>query len=153
MDNLIVKKLNNKDEIPYELLLLADPSRDIVDEYLQRGICYGAYIDNKVVGVYVMIKTRPLTLELVNIAVSEEYQGRGIGKTLVLSAIDMAKEENAKVLEIGTGNSSIAQLALYQKCGFRIASIDRDFFIKHYEEEIYENGIQCVDMIRLSMDL
>lgn len=153
MDNLIVKKLNNKDEIPYELLLLADPSRDIVDEYLQRGICYGAYIDNKVVGVYVMIKTRPLTLELVNIAVSEEYQGRGIGKTLVLSAVEMAREENAKVLEIGTGNSSIAQLALYQKCGFRITSIDRDFFIKHYEEEIYENGIQCVDMIRLSMDL
>lgn len=153
MDNLIVKKLNNKDEIPYELLLLADPSRDIVDEYLQRGICYGAYINNKVVGVYVMIKTRPLTLELVNIAVSEEYQGRGIGKTLVSSAIDMAKEENAKVLELGTGNSSIAQLALYQKCGFRITSIDRDFFIKHYEEEIYENGIQCVDMIRLSMDL
>ncbi len=153
MDNLIVKKLNNKDEIPYELLLLADPSRDIVDEYLQRGICYGAYIDNKVVGVYVMIKTRPLTLELVNIAVSEEYQGRGIGKTLVLSAIEMSRSENAKVLEIGTGNSSIAQLALYQKCGFRITSIDRDFFIKHYEEEIYENGIQCVDMIRLSMDL
>jgi ribosomal protein S18 acetylase RimI-like enzyme len=153
MDNLIVKKLNNKDEIPYELLLLADPSRDIVDEYLQRGICYGAYIDNKVVGVYVMIKTRPLTLELVNIAVSEEHQGRGIGKALVLSAKDIAKEENAKVLEIGTGNSSITQLALYQKCGFRITSIDRDFFIKHYEEKIYENGIQCVDMIRLSMDL
>lgn len=153
MDNLIVKKLNNKEEIPYELLLLADPSRDIVDEYIQRGLCYGAYIDNKVVGVYVMIKTRPLTLELVNIAVSEEYQGRGIGKTLVLSAIEMARSEDAKVLEIGTGNSSIAQLALYQKCGFRITSIDRDFFIKHYEEKIYENGIQCVDMIRLSMDL
>jgi len=153
MDNLIVKKLNNKDEIPYELLLLADPSRDIVNEYLQRGLCYEAYIDNKVVGVYVIIKTRPLTLELVNIAVSEDYQGRGIGKTLVLSAIEMARSENAKVLEIGTGNSSIAQLALYQKCGFRITSIDRDFFIKHYEEKIYENGIQCVDMIRLSMDL
>lgn len=111
------------------------------------------YINNKVVGAYVMIKTRPLTLELVNIAVSEEFQGRGIGKTLVLSAIEIAKQENAKVLEVGTGNSSIAQLALYQKCGFRIVSIDRDFFIKHYNHKIQENGIQCIDMIRLSMDL
>ncbi|MEG0774205.1 hypothetical protein [Clostridium sp.] len=40
MDNLIVEKLSNKDEVPYELLLLADPSRDIVDEYLQRGQCF-----------------------------------------------------------------------------------------------------------------
>lgn len=153
MDNLIVEKLNDKEEVPYELLLLADPSRDIVDEYLQRGQCFVAYINHKVVGAYVMIKTRPLTLELVNIAVSEEYQGRGIGKTLVLSAIEIAKQENAKVLEVGTGNSSIDQLALYQKCGFRIVSIDRDFFIKHYNDKIQENGIQCIDMIRLSMDL
>jgi ribosomal protein S18 acetylase RimI-like enzyme len=153
VDNLIVEKLNNKDEVPYELLLLADPSRDIVDEYLQRGQCFVAYINHKVVGAYVMIKTRPLTLELVNIAVSEEYQGRGIGKTLVFSAIDIAKKENAKVLEVGTGNSSISQLALYQKCGFRIVSIDRDFFIKHYNDKIHENGIQCIDMIRLSIDL
>ncbi|MFC0472483.1 histidine phosphatase family protein [Halalkalibacter kiskunsagensis] len=31
--------------------------------------------------------------------------------------------------------------------------VDMDFFIKHYPEEIFENGIQCRDMIRLSQDL
>lgn len=56
-------------------------------------------------------------------------------------------------MEIGTGNSSIAPLILCQKCGFRITGIDRDFFIRHYSEEIFENGIQCKDMIRLSKDL
>jgi hypothetical protein len=44
-------------------------------------------------------------------------------------------------------------LALYQKCGFRIVGVDLDFFIRHYPEKIYENGIQCRDMIRLSLDL
>ncbi|RDY27348.1 GNAT family N-acetyltransferase, partial [Romboutsia weinsteinii] len=135
------------------LLLLADPSIEIINEYIHRGECFIACIDNKIVGVYVIVKTRPLTLELINIAVDESYQGRGIGKKLISSAIDYARKENAKILEVGTGNSSIYQLALYQKCGFRIVGIDKDFFIKHYEEKITENGIRCVDMVRLSIDL
>lgn len=65
----------------------------------------------------------------------------------------MARGQGAKTLEIGTGNSSLNQLGLYQKCGFRIIGVDKDFFTRHYEDEIVENGIICRDMIRLSMDL
>ena len=148
-----IKKLNEDEKIPYDLLILADPSIEAINDYFKRGYCYGAYIDNEIVGVYVIIKTRPFIMELVNIAVSESYQGRGIGKELILHAIKVAKEEKAKVIEVGTGNSSISQLALYQKCGFRITGVDRDFFIKHYKEKIMENGIQCIDMLRLSMEL
>lgn len=148
-----MRKLNKDEKIPYNLLLLADPSIHIIKDYLNRGCCYGAYIDENIVGVYIIIKTRPLTMELVNIAVDERFQGMGIGKKLILHAIEVVKKENAKVMEVGTGNSSISQLSLYQKCGFRIVGIDRDFFIKHYKENITESGIQCVDMIRLSMDL
>ena len=153
MNYLIIKKVSSKDEIPYDLLLLADPSIEIINEYVHRGECFIAYINNDIIGVYVLIKTRPFTLELVNIAVKESFQCKGIGSKLIYSAIDFAKKENAKVLEVGTGNSSIYQLGLYQKCGFRIVGIDKDFFRKHYKEKIIENGIECIDMIRLSIDL
>jgi len=139
MENIKIKKLSIEDEIPYDLLYLADPSMEIINEYVVRGDCYIACIDNNIIGAYVLIKTRPLTLELVNIAVEESYQGTGIGKQLIYSAIDLARESNAKVLEVGTGNSSISQLAFYQKCGFRIVGIDKDFFKKHYEEKVIEN--------------
>jgi ribosomal protein S18 acetylase RimI-like enzyme len=79
--------------------------------------------------------------------------GKGIGKQLVLHAIETARSRGNKTIEIGTGNSGIGQLALYQKCGFRIVGVDIDFFVRHYSEAIYENGIQCRDMIRLSKDL
>ncbi len=49
-----------------------------------------------------------------NVAVVEEEHGRGIGKQLVLDAIKVAKKKGYKTIEIGTGNSSIGQLALYQ---------------------------------------
>lgn len=153
MDKIEIKRLDNNEGIPYDLLLLADPSIEIINDYINRGYCYAAYANNNIVGSFVIIRTRPLTLELVNVSVREAYQGKGIGKRLILSAIELAKQEHAKVLEIGTGNSSINQLALYQKCGFRIVGVDRDFFRRHYKEKIIENGIECIDMIRLRMDL
>lgn len=149
--NYNICRLEEIEKIPYDLLLLADPSKESVDDYINRGIIYGLKT-NEIIGVYVLIMTRPNTMELVNIAVKEKMQGKGIGKKLVLHAIQRAKEEGVKTLEIGTGNASLGQLALYQKCGFRIVGIDKDFFIKHYEEEIIENGIRCIDMIRLSMN-
>jgi ribosomal protein S18 acetylase RimI-like enzyme len=148
-----IRKLNKGEKLPMELLLLADPSKDIVEEYSNRGECFVAESEKKIVGVYVLLPTRPETVELVNVAVVEEQHGRGIGKQLVMDAIQVAKTKGYKTIEIGTGNSGIGQLALYQKCGFRIIGVDMDFFIKHYPEEIFENGIQCRDMIRLSQDL
>lgn len=148
-----IRELEINEEPPLKLLLLADPSREIVEEYIKRGECFIAEKDNQIQGVYVLLPTRPNTGELVNIAVAENQQGRGIGKQLVMNAIQTAKTKGYKTIEVGTGNSSIGQLALYQKCGFRIISVDIDFFIKHYPEEIFENGIQCRDMVRLSLDL
>ncbi len=148
-----IRKLNIGEKPPMELLLLADPSKKIIEGYVNRGECYVAEIEQQTVGVYVLLPTRPETVELVNVAVTENQHGRGIGKQLVISAISAAKTRGYKTIEIGTGNSSIGQLALYQKCGFRITGVDTDFFIRHYPEEIYENGIQCRDMIRLSKDL
>lgn len=148
-----IRALHTGEQAPTELLLLADLSPKLVEDYVARGQCFVAEADQQVVGVYVLLPTRPETAELVNIAVDEEFQGQGIGKQLVNHAIQEAKRLGFKTLEIGTGNSSIGQLALYQKCGFRITGIDKDFFIRHYSEEIYENGMQVVDMIRLSQDL
>ncbi|GMQ63663.1 GNAT family N-acetyltransferase [Vallitalea maricola] len=153
MNNIEIRQLSKDEKIPYDLLLLADPSKELIDEYYNRGICYVAYDIDKIVGIYVLLKTRPLTMEIVNIAVDEDYQGNGIGKALLYHAIKKARENRAKILEIGTGNSSIAQLALYQKCGFHIDSINKGFFRKHYNEKIYENGIECIDMLRLSMEI
>lgn len=140
-------------DAPMSLLLLADPSEEQVQSYVRRGMIYVAKHDDKLVGVCVLLETRPRTVEIMNIAVTEEEQGKGIGKQLLEYAVQEAKKQNMHTLEIGTGNSSVSQLALYQKCGFRINSIDFDYFSKHYEEEIIENGIVCRDMIRLTMDL
>lgn len=148
-----IRRLRTNEHPPMELLLLADPSRKLIEEYLGRGECYVTEADNRIVGTYVLLPTRPDTVELVNVAVAEELHGRGIGKQLVLHGVRTAKSKGFKTLEVGTGNSGVGQLALYQKCGFRIVGVDLDFFVRHYPEPIFENGMPCRDMIRLSQDL
>lgn len=153
MNSASILRITDKSIIPYNLLLQADPSIDSIKEYVHSGFIYGAYVNGTIIGIYILLKTRPFTLELMNISIDENYQGKGIGKQLIFNAIEESRRLKAKTLEVGTGNSSIDQLALYQKCGFRINYIDKDYFKKYYEEPIYENGIQCTDMIRLSIDL
>ncbi|MFT9846883.1 GNAT family N-acetyltransferase [Aneurinibacillus sp. REN35] len=148
-----IREVGADEQYPMELLLLADPSRKLVEEYIKRGKCFVAEEENHIIGVYVLLPTRPETVELVNIAVDESCQGRGIGKRLVHHAVAHARALGFKTIEVGTGNSSVGQLALYQKCGFRMTGIDRDFFLRHYDEEIFENGIQVIDMVRLSQDV
>ncbi|MBT2217805.1 GNAT family N-acetyltransferase [Virgibacillus dakarensis] len=148
-----IRELNVNEKPPIDLLLLADPSRKLVEEYLKRGECYVADNNKEIIGVYVLLPIRPETVEIANIAVSENEQGKGVGKELMMDAIQKAKAIGYKTIEVGTGNSSIGQLAFYQKCGFRITSIDSDFFKRHYADDIFENGIWCRDMIRLTQDL
>ena len=153
MGEMRIRALGRDDAVPYDLLLSADPNRALVDAYLKRGATFVAETAEEVIGVYVLIDTRPDTMELVNVAVADAYQGRGIGKRLVLHAIQSARSAGVKTLEVGTGSTGVTQLALYQKCGFRMVGIDRDFFLRHYDEPIYENGMRLLDMVRLAIDL
>ena len=75
-----------------------------------------------------------------------------MGKLLLAAAIERSRQQGAKHLVVGTGTAGIGQLAFYQKMGFRMESIDRDYFVRTYPEPIYENGIWCRDRVILTLD-
>lgn len=150
---LTIRNLESISNAPMELLLLADPSEELVKTYLNQGTCYTAELKGETVGVILYKETKPHTIEIMNLAVKEEYQNQGIGKKLLVFAIEEIKKTQATTIEIGTGNPGVKQMLLYQKCGFRIVGVDFDFFRRTHPEPIYENGIECRDMIRMRIDL
>jgi ribosomal protein S18 acetylase RimI-like enzyme len=152
-EGLKISKLEKQDKIPYALLLLADPSQENIDKYLPKSAVYILEKEKQVLGCYVLFVIDTETAEIKNIAIDPLYQGKGMGTLLLRHAIDQAKSSKFKKLIIGTGNSSVGQLYLYQKLGFRIYSIIKDFFIRNYNEPIIENGIVCKDMIMLEKEL
>jgi uncharacterized protein YhfF/ribosomal protein S18 acetylase RimI-like enzyme len=136
-------------EVPLDLLLLADPGKESIDSYLHSSTLFSAKYGDVVVGIVAIKEIDTGTSEIVNLAVMGKWQGRKIGRKLIEKAIEFSKEAHYQKLIIKTGNSSTHQLALYQKLGFRIAAITPDFFITKYPQPIYENGLVCRDQIEL----
>jgi ribosomal protein S18 acetylase RimI-like enzyme len=141
------------EELPWDLLLDADPSRARVERYLSDTLTRIAKHDDAVIGVYAMQQSDGTTFELMNIAVAEAYQGTGLGRRLLGHAIGLAESHGARVIDVGTGNSSFAALRFYQRAGFRIVGVEPDYFTNNYAEPIVEDGIRCVDMVRLRLML
>jgi len=148
-----IKELKNTDEIPYNLLEQADPSKVNIDKYIFNSWIYTADKAGLTLGCYVLFSVDDETVEIKNISIHADHQGKGIGTLLLKDAMEKAKSRGFKKVIIGTGNSSVGQLYLYQKVGFRITSIISDFFKDNYGDPIIENGIECRDMLVLTKEL
>lgn len=108
--DLTIEQTGPHEAIPYELLYEADPSREAVADYIARGSCYIARIEGRTVGVSVLLRTRPFTMELVNLCVAEPYRRQGIATRLIAHAAERARAAECRILEVGTGNAGIGQL-------------------------------------------
>ena len=82
-----------------DLLLLADEQEDMIDRYLERGTMYVLEEDG-VKAECVVTDEGGGILELKNIAVVPDCQGKGYGKALSLIHILMRTSEDVKVISI-----------------------------------------------------
>lgn len=90
--------------------------------------------------------------ELIYIAVDPAQRGSGFGKLALAWLIEEARRRNIASVIVGTGNAGLDQIAFYQKAGFRIDSVRRDYF-DYFREPVYEHGIQLRDMLMMRMEL
>jgi len=140
--------------IPYHLLLTADPDRQKVDAYLEQSQLYLAKTaEDEIIGACIVQEIMPKQWEILNIAVDKYYQNRGVGQQIIEHITIQARIQKIQQLWVATANSSIGQLAFYQKCGFEMHTIIHNFFIEHYSELIIENGIVAKHQVRLVMTL
>lgn len=150
-----MRRATPDDPTPWALLLAADGPRAEIRKYLSRGELWLAEAAGKVVGQMVLLETRVGTWEIMNIAVSDDLRGHGVGTVLLRKAKAVAIERGAHLLEVGTGNSSLRELAFYQRFGFRITGVDTDFFVRRAGGGRLQkqNGIVLRDMVRMRIEL
>ena len=145
-----IRKVENDKKQHLGLLLLADEQEDMIDRYLERGVMYVLEEDG-VKAECVVTDEGDGVLELKNIAVEPDFQGRGYGKALVNHIIQTCKGQYT-VLQVGTGDSP-STIPFYESCGFRRHHLVKNFFTDHYDHPIYECGIQLVDMVYLQREI
>lgn len=138
------------------LLLLADDSESEVRAYYQTGDLYTLRdASGTALGMTLVIPDGDEHAELKAVAVDASRHGQGVGKRLLAAVLAELKARGVRHVTVGTGNSGIGQLAFYQKAGFRLSRIERDFFspARGYPADLEENGIPLRDMVWMDQEL
>lgn len=151
--NLTIRQVTA--DYPYDLLLLADETIEGINKYLFDSEVYVATLPEteQSVGVFCLCRIDADTVEIMNIAVSENNQGNGIGSSLIESAVRIAEEKGYRQIILGTADCGIKQIRFYEKNGFVKYDIKKDYFTKKYDTPIYDNGIQLKDMVMLKREI
>jgi len=138
-----------------ELLLLADESEQQVRRYLDSGDLYVYSLEQATVGLILTIPLESGVVELKAVAVRSSRQAQGIGKQMLAAVLADLQRCGWQRAVVGTASSGIGQLAYYQKAGFRLSRIERDYFTlaRGYPALMIENGIRVIDMVWMDKDL
>ena len=144
-----VKKIENKEDY-IDLLLEADPSKDMIHKYLNDSDVYALKKEDELISIAVILHIDRKTLELKNIVTKENYRNKGYAKTLLKSLCGNYKQKYDRML-VGTTENNIP---FYVKQGFdKYEKTIKNFFIDNYKEEIKDGDLICTDLIYYSKDL
>ena len=144
-----VKKIENKEDY-IDLLLEADPSKDMIHKYLNDSDVYALKKGDDLISIAVICTISRKTLELKNIVTKQSYRNKGYAKTLLKSLCGNYKQKYDRML-VGTTENNIP---FYVKQGFdKYERTIKNFFIDNYNEEIKDGDLICTDLIYYSKDL
>jgi GNAT superfamily N-acetyltransferase len=131
----------------FPFLLLAEPSESALRWSLDNlsDTVYEVRVDEEIIGA-ATLRWKSEPPEIVELAVAADRQGQGFGKQIVEWLLDEARRKGKQELVVGTGNASIGNIVFYQRCGFRMDHVRKDYFW-YYGEPIFENGIMARDML------
>ena len=142
------------------LLLLADEPEPL-RAYLQAGDLFVLWAKVKdyrePLGVtHVMpVPEEPGTGELRAVAIARRHHNRGLGQKMLAGVLHHLRRQGARRVIVGASNAGIGQIAFYQKAGFRLWRIERDYFTpeKGYDPDERENGLPHRDMVWFDQEL
>ena len=150
-DSYRVHKLQDGEEIPFDLLLLADETRDAIEKYIYKSDVYLVFTKAILnpIAVFALYKINDLEIEIKNIAVLETFRSRGVGSFLIEKIKEIAGRDGYREIIVGTSDNGVRQIRFYERNGFTKYDVKRNFFLENYSEPIVENGLPLKDMIML----
>lgn len=158
-DNLVVSRVpDGVSREPYVPLLLLADEPEPLRGYLDDGDLYVLQDSTgATLGVTLVLPwhDEATTAELKAVAVDASTHNRGLGQRMLRGVLDDLRTRGKTRVMVGTSNAGIGQIAFYQKAGFRILCIERDYFTpeKGYDPDERENGLPHRDFVWFDQDL
>lgn len=149
---MYIVQITEKKKQYLDLLLLADEQEEMIDRYLERGDMFVLQDGHKkTIAVAVVTVEGDNVVELKNLAVLKEEQGKGYGKRMI-EYVCKFYSEKYRILFVGTGDVDVT-VGFYKHCDFTYSHRVKNFFIENYDHPIYEDGVQLKDMVYLSRNI
>ena len=138
----ISKVIDNKNDY-MNLLLEADPDKNVVCNYIEKGEMYILKKSEKVLAEIVITKVDEETCELKNIATLPEARGNGLAKILIEHVFNEYRTKYKRMI-VGTTENMIP---FYVLNGFnKYYKTVKNFFVDNYSEEVWDGDLHCIDM-------
>ena len=134
-----------------DLFLLADEQEEMVLRYLDHGRVFVLEDSGEMIAECLVTDEGSGVLEIKNIAVKPQYQGKSYGKAMIDFLIRKFSKDYS-VFQVGTGDSPLT-VPFYEKSGFVRHHVVKDFFIENYDHPIIEAGVQLRDMVYLRREM
>lgn len=106
---------------PPDYEILQHPVEHII---LKGGQIFMAVWNGEIAGTVALKPAGNKRFELTKMAVSEEFQGRKIGRALAEAAIAWARNSGAEKIVLYSNTMLVSAMALYDKLGFREIPVD-----------------------------
>ncbi len=100
---------------PHDYQTFNNIEKDIIEK---EGEIFFCVYENKIVGTVAMILIEVGIFELAKMAVTANYQGKGISNLLMDACIQFAKRKNAVKIMLVSNRKLVSALSLYKKYGF-----------------------------------
>lgn len=104
--------------------------------YNKFGRYFVAEVDNKIVG-YIGSWFLGDLIHITTVAVDPQYRRKGIGEMLLNFIIEMGKKEKVKKVVLEVRVSNIIAQKLYEKLGFKIEKIKKEYYPDNKEDAYY----------------
>lgn len=116
--NNLLKQLN-----PNARTLSDEDEKEIIEETANRIFVARESVGNKIVGLLTLIIINAQFVKkglIEDVVVDEKYRGKGVGTKLVARAINQAREEGVKYIDLTSNSTKVAANKFYQHLGFKI---------------------------------
>lgn len=152
-DEIIIEQVPDLSAPPMDLLLLADPDPQSIQNYIDFCLVLRLLHKRKPIGVLAMSPESKEKAEIRNLALIPEYRGKGFAKLLLEEAFKRAGRLGYTSVQVSISNAHIRPFKIFQQYGFELNDVRWQFYTQHSTEQLIEDGILSRHQLVLSMAL
>jgi len=144
------------DRDPYlPLLFLADDAHAHVRDHRDDGDLFVYRDGADLLGAVQAVARDGGEVELTLVAVDEDRQGAGHGAAMLEAVVAALAARGTARVVVGTAAAGVGTIRFYQRCGFRMHRVERDYFdpARGYDGTEMIDGVPVRDLVWFDRDL